>query len=318
MTTLFDLGQVEISEAAAAALQTSGAVLPELLAKHQAGDWHAEGEVAQKHNEFAAQHGLLIASEYALPDGRMMMIVTAQDRSHTRVLLPDEFKYADVSLSEGYARWASRYDTWKNPLVAVEEPVVTKLLQALSFRTVLDVGVGTGRHALRLVARGAWVVGMDLSPEMLAVAKSKSTLNGQAVALLRATLEDSFPVFGGRFDLVLCSLALSHVANLRASFQEFARMQAPQGICLISEFHPEAIATRWRTSLQEPDGVYRLPNQPHTREDYVEGLQAAGYHIRQIFDLRVADAPEGHFTPDMVAKHGSKGLCLVILAERGE
>jgi ubiquinone/menaquinone biosynthesis C-methylase UbiE len=316
MTPLFDLGQVEISEQAAA-LPSLSASLPDLLKKHQSGDWHAEGERAQTHNEFAAQHGLLVAAEYALSDGSMIMLVTAQDRSRTRVLLPDEFKYMDIGLNEGYARWASRYDTWKNPLVAVEEPLVTQLLQALSFQTVLDVGVGTGRYALRLAEQGAWVVGLDLSPEMLTVAKSKTALSGHAPAFLRATLEDPFPVVRGRFDLVLCSLALSHVTNLRACLQEFARMQTTHGICLISEFHPEAIMARWRPSLQEPEGVYRLPNWPHTRDDYLDGLRAVGYHVQQVFDLRVADVPDGYFDPALVTEHGSRGLCLVVLAERG-
>jgi hypothetical protein len=40
-------------------------------------------------------------------------------------------------------------------------------------------------------------------------------------------------------------------------------------------------------------------------------------HIRQAFDLQVAEAPEGYFTPAMVAEHGPKALCLVIVAERG-
>ncbi len=59
MDTLFDVGQVEVSELAATAIQASGASLGKLLQKHQSGDWRAEGEVAQKHKEFAAQHGIL-------------------------------------------------------------------------------------------------------------------------------------------------------------------------------------------------------------------------------------------------------------------
>lgn len=316
MDRLFDLGQVEVSAAATAALQASGVSLPELLHKHQSGDWHAEGEAAQRHNEFDAQHGLLVAAEYPLPNHRAILIVTAHDRSRTCVLLPDEYQSIEIGIVEGYARWAERYDAWKNPLIAVEAPVVAELLRTLPFRTALDVGIGTGRGALQLAERGAWVAGCDLSPEMLKVAQSKRAPDGNPLALVRATVEASLPFSAEHFDLVLCSLVLSHVANLRACLQEFVRVQTRRGVCLISDFHPEAIAARWRTSLQEPDRLYRLPNQPHTREDYLEGLQTVGYRIRQVFDLRVADVPVGYFTPEMIAEHGQKGLCLVILAER--
>lgn len=316
MEPLFDLGQIEVSEAAAAVLQASGASLAELLQKHQFGDWHAEGEAAQRHNEFDAQHGLLVAAEYPLPNQGALLIVTAQDRSRTCVLLPDEYQSIEIGVVEGYARWADRYDIWKNPVIAVEEPVVNELLDALQFRTALDVGVGTGRQALRLAERGARVVGCDLSPEMLTVAHSKRTSSGRPLALVRATAEATFPFPAEYFDLVLCSLVLSHVTNLHACLQEFARVQAHSGVCLISEFHPEAIATRWRTSLQEPDRLYRLPNRPHTRDDYLDGLRAVGYGIRQVFDRRVTDVPEGYFAPEMVAEHGQKGLCLIIVAER--
>jgi ubiquinone/menaquinone biosynthesis C-methylase UbiE len=310
-----DLGNVEVSQAAANALQSSGVSLPNLLHKYQNGNWNDEGEAAQRHNEFAAQNGLLVAAEYRLPDEQGILIVTAQDRSRTRVLLPEEFEYLEVSVTAGYAHWARSYDEWKNPLIALEQPVVTELLDGLAFQTALEVGVGTGRHALRLAQRAVSVVGCDLSSEMLKVAKNKKAADKQPLELVQASLEASLPFPGDCFDLVLCSLVLSHVTGLQACFREFARVQTHSGFCLISAYHPEAIAVRWRTSILEPEGALRLPNMPHTREDYLEGLQAAGYRIQQVLDLRVKDTPAGYFAADMVAEHGERWLCLVILAE---
>lgn len=312
---LFQLGRVEVSDSAAAAIKNSNTSLSELLARHQTGDWHEEGPAAQKHNEFAAKNGLLVASEYALPDGQKIWLVTAQDRSVTRVMLPDEYLQVELSVEEGYARWAGRYDSWKNPLIAVEEPAVIQLLSTLQFQTVLEIGVGTGRHAHRLAQDGVKVTGLDLSPEMLAVAQANPLPGAAPLMLVQASIEAPLPFVAGQFDLILSALALSHVTNLQPCFQEMARLQNSGGACLISAYHPDAIASQWRTSLQEPDGLYRLPNIPHTRDDYLSSLQAAGYRIRQVHDLRVADVPEGHFTPEMVAKNGQKGLCLIVLAE---
>jgi len=55
---------------------------------------------------------------------------------------------------EGYDRWAASYDTMDNWLLALEEPEVDRALGDVADLDVLDVGAGTGRHAIRLAARG--------------------------------------------------------------------------------------------------------------------------------------------------------------------
>src|SRR5213075_671083 len=61
---------------------------------------------------------------------------------------------------EGYDRWAEIYDGDGNPLIALEEPEVDQLLGDVAGLDLVDVGCGTGRHALRLAARGANVTGV--------------------------------------------------------------------------------------------------------------------------------------------------------------
>ena len=68
-----------------------------------------------------------------------------------------------LSTQEGYDRWAEIYDAEQNPLISLEEPEVDRLLGDVAGLDIVDVGCGTGRHALRLAARGANVVGVDFS-----------------------------------------------------------------------------------------------------------------------------------------------------------
>jgi SAM-dependent methyltransferase len=71
----------------------------------------------------------------------------------------------------GYRIWARTYDEPGNPLIGVEEPVVRDLLAGLPPGRAVDAACGTGRHAAALAAAGHAVVGVDSSPDMLAVAR---------------------------------------------------------------------------------------------------------------------------------------------------
>ncbi len=68
--------------------------------------------------------------------------------------------------------------------------------------SVLDVGCGTGRHALELARRGFRVLGVDLSERMLAVARAKAAIDGLDVRFLQ-TDAVSFAT-DERFDAAIC------------------------------------------------------------------------------------------------------------------
>lgn len=67
---------------------------------------------------------------------------------------------------------------------------------------VLDVGCGTGRHAIELAKRGYAVTGLDLSPEMLSRAASKAEAANVSVEWVRSdATQFAFP---GKYDAAVC------------------------------------------------------------------------------------------------------------------
>ena len=64
----------------------------------------------------------------------------------------------DVSVEDGYTRWATQYDHDANALIVLEEALALPLLASISATTVLDLGTGTGRYAIRLARQGARAV----------------------------------------------------------------------------------------------------------------------------------------------------------------
>ena len=113
----------------------------------------------------------------------------------------------------GYDRWSEVYDHDLNPLVALEEPVVRDALGDVSGLAVLDLGCGTGRHALWLAAAGARVSAVDFSEGMLAEARRKP--GASAVRFQVHDLHQPLPFDASSFDRVVSGLSGETPARLR-------------------------------------------------------------------------------------------------------
>src|SRR3954452_2187077 len=84
---LFDVGRVEITPSARAALQAAAVDPATLVARHQSGDWGDVDEVDRSHNAFGLRHGHRLASDYRLSTGALLCVDTAADRTATLVFL---------------------------------------------------------------------------------------------------------------------------------------------------------------------------------------------------------------------------------------
>ena len=76
------------------------------------------------------------------------------------------------TVRRGYDRWAAVYDHDANPLQALEGPIIREVIGDAKGLTTLDLGCGTGRHALWLAECGAIVTAMDFSERMLIEARN--------------------------------------------------------------------------------------------------------------------------------------------------
>jgi ubiquinone/menaquinone biosynthesis C-methylase UbiE len=227
-----------------------------------------------------------------------------------------ETEFQEVSVQEGYALWAASYDQEKNGLIFVEERHVDRLLAQLPFTRVLDVGTGTGRHALKLARRGASVTAIDQSPEMLAVARQAALRDGLPIDFQLASLDDGLPFEARQFDLLISALMLSHMPNLAHALQEFARVLQVGGYLLMTDFHPVHTIYGWNTAFRRAGVKYRLPIMEHTRDDYLEAITASGLTILEVMDIPVGEAPDGYLPEEMLRTYADKPLCLIILAQK--
>jgi ArsR family transcriptional regulator len=145
--------------------------------------------------------------------------------------------------SDYFARNAARWDEIRSLYVA-EHAVEAAILKAAGpgpFRRLVDLGSGTGRMLTLLGPRTESALGLDLSQQMLNIARGHVGQAGLRVCELRHG-----DIFGtrlpdGEADLVVVHQVLHYLADPAAAVKEAARITAPGGKLIIVDFAPHKL-----------------------------------------------------------------------------
>ncbi|MDP6821750.1 MAG: class I SAM-dependent methyltransferase [Dehalococcoidia bacterium] len=141
---------------------------------------------------------------------------------------PDGLKWQ----TEVWKRMSSLYaDEWDERFAPIVRAIIDRGKLAHG-DSVLDLGSGTGSVAMRALdavgPRGS-VVGVDLSEEMVAVARERVADRGLDNLTFRQGRGESIPASDQSFDVVLSSLTLMYVIDRAAAAKEIARVLRPGG-----------------------------------------------------------------------------------------
>lgn len=88
---LFDLGQLVATPGALAALEKTGQNAMEFLSRHVRGDWGDLPKEDKDENHLSLEKGFRLLSSYRTTAGDKIWVITEADRSHTTLLLPEEY-----------------------------------------------------------------------------------------------------------------------------------------------------------------------------------------------------------------------------------
>jgi malonyl-CoA O-methyltransferase len=195
------------------------------------------------------------------------------------------------SVRRGYDRWAVVYDHDRNPLLGLEGPVVRVAVGDVRGLEVLDLGCGTGRHALWLADRGATVTGVDFSERMLAEARRKP--GAEVVQFIVHDVQDRLPFPDGRFDLVVSGLVLEHLGNTDHFFAEARRVLKPRSRAVVSAMHPAMFLRGTQARFTDPttSEVVQPGSVPHSVGAFVMAAVGAGFRLLDVAEV----APDAEF-----------------------
>jgi ArsR family transcriptional regulator len=142
-----------------------------------------------------------------------------------------------------FARNAARWDEIRSLYVseAAVEAAILKAAGPGPFRRLVDLGTGAGRMLTLLGGKAEQVVGLDLSQQMLNIARSRVAQAGLVNCELRHgdILGAGLP--GGGADLVVVHQVLHYLNEPASAVREAARLVADGGRLLIVDFAPHKL-----------------------------------------------------------------------------
>lgn len=136
-----------------------------------------------------------------------------------------------------FDQYAAEYDSWyqekKGSLIdRVETELAFSLLKLEKGMSVLDFGCGTGNFSIKLAKMGCKVTGVDVSEEMLKIARSKATEQSLAVDFI--LIDDSRPEFeDNTFDVAVSMATFEFIKDTGGALSELFRLVKPSGQVLV-------------------------------------------------------------------------------------
>lgn len=162
---------------------------------------------------------------------------------------------------------------------------------------VLEIAAGTGRN-FRHYARQSRVTGIELSEEMLAIARGRAERAAAAITVIQADAQE-LPFEAESFDTVLITLALCTIPDDRAAVREARRVLRPSGRLVLLE-HVRSPLRRVRVvqRLLEPLTV-RFEGD-HLLRDPLDYLAEEGFEVESARRLKlgIVERVVAHKAPD--------------------
>ena len=165
-----------------------------------------------------------VSEQIATPDGKRHYV------GRLFATIADRYDFVTIALSYGQDK------RWKRRLVG--------LSQAAAGTRALDLATGTGDIAFALAARGARVVGLDMTHRMIDLARTKAPSRCAIASFLVGDML-ALPFPDQSFDLVTTGYGLRNVTDLTTAVDEIGRVLRPGGRLVSLDFNrPDAALVR--------------------------------------------------------------------------
>lgn len=182
-----------------------------------------------------------------------------------------------MNVQDAYGSWSSTYDTDPNRTRDLDALVTRKLLGGERHRSILEIGCGTGKNTEFLAQICDELRALDLSAEMIELAREK--VHAPHVTFALADLTVPWPCEDGVADLISCNLVLEHIQDLPPVFAEAARKLVRGGRLFISELHPFRQYQGTRATFTRGGDTIEIMAHIHHISDFLEAAARQGFAL---------------------------------------
>ena len=202
-------------------------------------------------------------------------------------------------------------------------PAFLRFIGDLSGKIVLDAGCGEGYNTRILARSEARMIGVDVSPRMIALAQEEEQREPLGIRYEVASFTDLVPFDTNSFDAVVSFMALMDGADFSIAIREIYRVLRPGGELMFSVLHPcfmtrgfawiqdevgKSVALRvagyfdstpyveqwhFKGATESPD--FAVPRFPRTLSEYLNAVTGAG--------LALTCVEEPYPTEEMCVQH---------------
>ncbi|MBA2394536.1 MAG: class I SAM-dependent methyltransferase [Ktedonobacteraceae bacterium] len=156
------------------------------------------------------------------------------------------------------AQWYDQFLRERPVYTEVILPSLLTLVGEVKGEVICDLACGQGWVARELARRGAQVTGLDLAPNLLALAQRYEEQEPLGIEYTQGDAERADGLSDHRFTGCVCIMALINIADLRATFQSIRRILKPGGWLVFAIPHPcfETPHAQWTTlpDIEHPLG----------------------------------------------------------------
>lgn len=185
-----------------------------------------------------------------------------------------------MSIERAYNSWSKCYDTNENKTRDLDIKSTIETLSKFEFKTVLELGCGTGKNTQWLLTKAQKIIGLDFSDKMLEIAKTKIT--SEKVIFKKADLNKNWEVKNQFADLITASLTLEHIKNLNHIFNQANQKLNNNGLFFISELHPFKQYTGSSAKFESDKETINLEVYTHHISDYMNSAINNGFNVLEI------------------------------------
>jgi ubiquinone/menaquinone biosynthesis C-methylase UbiE len=201
----------------------------------------------------------------------------------------------DKDVVAAYDIWAENYDSQPgNLMLDLDEILFTKLLEGLSLenKTIADIGCGTGRHWGKIFRQNpSSLTGFDVSQGMLKKLNDKFP-KAKTYVITDNHFED---IADNIYDVILSTLTVAHIKDIEDALQTWCRITKKHADIIITDFHPNALASGGKRTFRHGDKHIAVQNFVHTTDIIKQILLKNGFAVIAHQEIKVDESVKHYY-----------------------